>query len=40
MQGQGLHVGMPKVALLFLTRGALPHEALWAAWFQQAKGTP
>ena len=38
LAGQGLHVGMPKVALLFLTRGHLPHENLWAAWFRSAAG--
>lgn len=28
----------PKVALMFLTRGALPHEALWARWLDAAAG--
>jgi hypothetical protein len=30
--------GVPKVALLLLTRGALPHEAAWALWFEAAGG--
>lgn len=29
---------MPKVALLLLTRGALPHAAAWALWFAAAAG--
>lgn len=29
---------MPKVALLLLTRGALPHSAAWALWFAAAAG--
>ena len=37
-EGAGAVVGMPKVALLFLTRGHLPHEPLWAAWFRTAAG--
>lgn len=27
---------MPKIALLFLTKGPLPHEATWRAWFEAA----
>lgn len=33
-------VGMPKVALLFLTRGPMTHENLWSRWFEQAAGEP
>lgn len=29
---------VPKVALLFLTQGKLPHEATWRAWFAAAEG--
>lgn len=29
---------IPKVALLFLTRGDMPHEAAWAAWLSAARG--
>ena len=25
---------IPRVALMFLTRGALPYEQLWAEWFR------
>ena len=28
----------PKVALMFLTRGEMPHEPAWAAWLQSARG--
>lgn len=28
----------PKVALLFLSRGPMPHEALWLAWLEEARG--
>ena len=28
----------PKVALLFLTRGPMPLESIWQAWFQAAEG--
>ncbi len=31
-------VDIPKVALLFLTKGDLPHKALWTMWFQSAAG--
>ena len=31
-------LGLPRVALLFLSRGALYHEALWAAWFASVEG--
>ena len=34
----GRVTGMPKVALLFLTRGPMPHEQLWYNWFEQAAG--
>ena len=27
-----------QVALLFLTRGPMPHEALWSMWLEGAKG--
>ena len=27
-----------QVALLFLTRGDMPHEASWAAWLRSAEG--
>jgi hypothetical protein len=27
-----------QVALLFLTRGEMPHEALWAKWFGEGEG--
>jgi len=30
--------GVPKVALLLLTRGSMPHEAAWALWFEAAGG--
>ncbi|KAK9842061.1 hypothetical protein WJX81_006609 [Elliptochloris bilobata] len=30
--------GVPKVALLLLTRGALPHEGAWRLWFAAAAG--
>ena len=36
----GQVLGMPKVALLFLTRGPMAQEALWAKWFEQAAGKP
>ncbi|CAK0758242.1 hypothetical protein CVIRNUC_002605 [Coccomyxa viridis] len=29
---------VPKVALMFLTRGDMPHEASWAAWLRSAEG--
>jgi hypothetical protein len=29
---------LPQVALLFLTRGAMPHEAAWREWFRAAAG--
>ena len=29
-------VGFPRVALLFLTRGDLPHAALWGEWLGDA----
>ena len=28
----------PKVALMFLTRGEMPHEPAWAAWLHSARG--
>jgi hypothetical protein len=31
-------VRAPKVALLFLTKGAMPHDAMWAAWLEGAAG--
>ena len=31
-------VGLPRVALMFLSRGDMPHEALWAQWFGDAEG--
>ena len=31
-------LGLPRVALLFLTRGDLPHSALWAEWLGDAAG--
>ncbi|KAK9787631.1 hypothetical protein WJX73_008336 [Symbiochloris irregularis] len=34
----GPAVGMPKVALLYLTRGPMAHEQLWSTWFEQAAG--
>ncbi len=34
-QSQASH---PKVALMFLSRGALPHEPAWQAWFKGAAG--
>ena len=32
-------VRAPKVALLFLVRGNIPHEALWRRWFEEVDGT-
>ena len=29
---------IPRVALMFLTRGALWHEAMWREWFRHAAG--
>ena len=29
---------VPRIALMFLTRGALPYEPLWAEWFRGAVG--
>jgi len=29
---------VPKVALLFLTRGPMPHESMWALWLEAAAG--
>ncbi|KAK9845205.1 hypothetical protein WJX81_000030 [Elliptochloris bilobata] len=34
----GTALGIPQVALMFLTKGPLPHAALWAAWLGQAAG--
>ena len=31
-------VGGPRVALMFLTRGGLPYEQLWAEWLGSAAG--
>ncbi len=31
-------LGMPKIALLFLARDALPHQELWKAWLGSAAG--
>ena len=31
-------VGFPRVALLFLTRGDLPHAELWGEWLGDAAG--
>jgi hypothetical protein len=31
-------LGLPQVALLFLTKGDILHEALWREWFQAAAG--
>ena len=31
---------LPKLALLFLTVGSLPHDKLWSDWFASAKGKP
>ena len=36
--GCGASIGSPKVALLFLTKGAMPHDAMWAAWLEGAAG--
>lgn len=33
----GVHA--PKVALLFLVRGNMPHEALWRRWFEEVDST-
>jgi hypothetical protein len=30
--------GVPKVALMFLTRGAMPHEQLWGEWLREVQG--
>ena len=35
----GAAIGAPKVALLFLTKGAMAHDAMWAAWLEAAAGT-
>ena len=32
------HAGVPKVALLFLVRGQIPHHQLWDEWLQDAEG--
>ena len=34
----GIALRMPRVAMLFLTRGPMPHEALWTAWLAGARG--
>jgi hypothetical protein len=34
----GAAAGIPKVALLFLAKGAMPHDAMWAAWLEAAAG--
>ena len=34
----GAALRMPRVAMLFLTRGPMPHEALWTAWLAGARG--
>lgn len=31
-------LGFPRVALMFLTRGDMPHEQLWSDWFGDAAG--
>ena len=31
-------VGVDRVALMFLSIGALPQDALWAAWLDRASG--
>ena len=31
-------LGLPKVALLFLTKGPMPHEPAWRLWFASAAG--
>ena len=30
--------GVPKVALMFLTRGPMPHEQLWGEWLSEVQG--
>eukprot|EP00884_Botryococcus_braunii_P000016 jgi/Botrbrau1/10014/Bobra.0012s0101.1 len=34
----GATLRIPKVALLFLTRGEMPHERVWRAWLESAAG--
>lgn len=34
----GAAVGAPKVALLFLTKGGMAHDAMWAAWLDAVGG--
>lgn len=31
-------LGIPRVALLFLTKGQLPHEPTWRLWLEAAAG--
>lgn len=31
-------INMPKIAMLFLATKGFPHAAMWAMWFQQARG--
>ena len=39
-QGSGCNdvVGIDRVALMFLSLGAIPQDALWAAWLEGASG--
>ena len=31
-------LGFPRIAMMFLTRGDMPHEQLWSDWFAEAAG--
>lgn len=37
-QGCSRTLTIPKVALMFLTKGAMPHEALWEKWLAGTEG--